>query len=176
MTIRTFWTLFLKILGIWLVLSGLTVIPQFISAFTFFGDNPQENLLVAILVIVLMLLTLALYFVVLKLLVFNSDRVIDKLKLDKGFREEKLDLAISLKTVLTIATIVIGGLIFVDALPMLGKHLFTLIQKKALFVENPQVSWIIFYAVKALIGYLLMTNSQGIVGFINRKTANVDQL
>ena len=29
MTIRTFWNLFIKILGIWLVLSFLTVIPQF---------------------------------------------------------------------------------------------------------------------------------------------------
>lgn len=35
MTIRAFWTLFLKSLGIWLVLSGLTVITQFLSFFSF---------------------------------------------------------------------------------------------------------------------------------------------
>lgn len=170
MTIRTFWTLFLKILGIWLILSGLTIVPQFITAFSFFGDNHQDNLFAAVYVIVLMILTIGLYFVILKLLVFNSAWLIDKLKLDKGFQEEKLDFSVSLKTVLTIATIVIGGLILVDALPMLCKQIFTFIQQKIVFREDPQFSWIIFYSVKTLIGYLIMTNSKFVIDFINKKT------
>ena len=174
MTIRTFWTLFLKILGIWLILSGLTVIPQFISAFAFFGDNHHDNFFAAIYIIALLLLTVGLYFVVLKLFVFNSNWLIDKLKLDKGFQEEKLDLSITLKTVLTIATIVIGGLILVDALPMLCKQIFTFIQQKSVFREDPQFNWVIFYLVKAIIGYLLMTNSKTVINYIDKKTENIE--
>ncbi|GAB4450435.1 MAG: hypothetical protein Fur0028_05900 [Bacteroidales bacterium] len=175
MNIRTFWSLFLKILGIWLILSGLTVIPQFISAFAYFGDNNQDNFFAAIYIIVILLLTVGLYFVVLKLLVFNSNWLIDKLKLDKGFQEEKIDLNITLKTVLTIATIVIGGLILVDALPMLCKQIFTFMQQKSVFREDPQFSWIIFYSIKALIGYLLMTNSKMVINYIDKSTENVEK-
>ena len=174
MTIRTFWTLFLKILGIWLILSALTVIPQFISAFAFFGENSQDNFFTAIYIIALLLLTFGLYFVVLKLLVFNSNWLIDKLKLDKGFQDEKLDLNITLKAVLAIATIVIGGLILVDALPMLCKEVFTFIQQKSVFREDPQFSWIIFYFIKALIGYLLMTNSKVVINYIDKKTVDLE--
>lgn len=172
MNIRTFWTLFLKILGIWLILSGLTIIPQFINAFSFLGGNYQDNFFAAIYIIVILLLTIGLYFVALKLLVFNSNWLIDKLKLDKGFQEEKIDFSITLKTVLTIATIVIGGLIFVDALPMLCKQIFTYIQQKSVYIEDPQFSWIIFYFIKALIGYLLMTNSKMVSNYIDKKTTN----
>lgn len=174
MTFRTFWTLFLKILGIWLILSGLTVIPQFISAFSFFGENHQDNFFAAIYIFALLLLTVGLYFVVLKLLVFNSNWLIDKLKLDQGFKDEKLDLNITLKTVLTIATIVIGGLILVDALPMLCKQIFTFIQQKSVFREDPQFSWIIFYFIKSLIGYLLLTNSKTVINYIDKKTENIE--
>ena len=121
-----------------------------------------------------MLLTVGLYFVVLKLFVFNSNWIIDKLKLDKGFQEEKIDLSITLKTVLTIATIVIGGIIFVDALPMLCKQIFTFMQQKSIFREDPQFMWIIFYSVKALIGYLIMTNSKLVIDFIHKKTEDIE--
>ncbi len=176
MTIRTFWTLFLKILGISLILSGLTVIPQFMSAFAFFGENQQDNFMAAIYIIVLLLLTVGFYFVVLKLLVFNSNWLIDKLKLDKGFQEEKLEMGLTLKTVLTIATIVIGGLILVDALPMLCKQVFAFIQQKSVFREDPQFSWIVFYFVKTLIGYFLMTNSKMVISYIDKKTEDVEKL
>lgn len=174
MTIRTFWTLLLKILGIWLILSGLTIIPQFIGAFTYFGDNQQDNFFAALYVIVLLILTVGVYVVVLKLFVFNTNWLIDKLKLDQGFVEEKLDLGITLRTVLTIATIVIGGLILVDALPMLCKQIFTFMQQKSVFREDPQFSWVIFYFVKSLIGYFLMTNSKSVIDFINKKTESAE--
>lgn len=174
MNIRTFWILFLKILGIWLILSGLTVFAQFINAFSFFGNNQEDSFFAAIYIIGLLLLTIGLYFVTLKLLVFNSNWVIDKLKLDKGFQEEKLDLSITLKTVLTIATIVIGGLILIDALPMLCKQIFLFVQLKTVFRQDPQFSLIIFFSVKALIGYLLMTNSNKVVSYIAKKTENIE--
>ncbi len=174
MTIRTFWTLFLKILGIWLVLSGLTVITQFISFFTFFGSHHNDNIWGVVYVSILLLVTIGAYFLVLKIFVFNSNWIIDKLKLDKGFQEDTIDLNISLRTVLTITIIVIGGLIFVDALPMLCKQIFSSFQQKEVFREDPQFSWVIFYFVKVTIGYLMMTNSNNLIDFIQRKSGTED--
>lgn len=169
MSIRTFWILLLKILGIWLILGSLTVIPQFFSAFSFFSNNQNDNITGVIVVIALLLLTIGIYLLILKLFVFNSNWIIDKLKLDKGFQDETIDLNIKLKTVLTIATIVIGGLMFIDAFPMFCKEIFISFQQKTVFREEANFSWIIFYFVKTLIGYLLMTNSKSVIEFIDKQ-------
>ena len=174
MTIRTFWTLFFRILGIWLILTGLTIIPQFISAFIFVGSNHYENIYAIIFIFIILLLTASLYFILLKLFVFKTDWLIDKLKLENGIQEETIDLNIKLRTILTIATIVIGGLIFIDALPMLCKQIFSFIQTKEVFREDPEFGWIIFYSVKTLIGYLLMTNSKNVIEFFNKKTEEIE--
>lgn len=174
MTIRTFWTLLLKILGLWLLLSGLSLIPQIISVFTFFSMQFSDSVIGIVFSIFIILLTAVIYFLVLKLFVFNSGWIIDKLKLDQQFNEEKIDLSITLKTVLTIATIVIGGLILVDAFPMLCKQIFSFIQQKAVYIEYPEYGWIIFYAIKSLFGFLLMTNSKPVIKYILKKTESVE--
>jgi hypothetical protein len=169
MTIRTFWTIFLKILGIWLVLRILTIFSQFLSAFSFFGNNQQENIFAGLLILGLLVLTIAAYIFVLWLFVFKSEWIINKLRLDKGFQEEKLELNIHLKTVLAISTIVIGGLTFIDGLPQLCKEIFLSFQNQNVLRKDPTLSWIVFYSIKTLIGYLLMTNSSLVVGFLEKQ-------
>jgi hypothetical protein len=174
MSIRTFWTILLKVLGIWLILDSLTVIPQFFTAFSFFGNNQNDSIIGVIVVIGLLLLTVGIYLLILKLFVYNSNWIIDKLKLDKGFQDETIDLNIKLKTVLTIATIVIGGLVFIDSLPILCKEIFILFQHKTVFIEDPNFGWIIFYFVKTLIGYMLMTNSKSVIEYIDKQTTKTE--
>ena len=171
MTIRTFWTIFIKILGIWLVLSCVTVIPQFLSAFPFFGASREDDVLMLYSVLGLFLLTIGIYAFVLYLFVFRTSWLIDKLHLDKGFTEEKIDLKITPSTVLTIATIVIGGFIFVNAFPNLCKQIFVFFQQKTVFRESPSSGWIIFYLAETFLGYFLITNSNEIVAFIEKKSS-----
>ena len=168
MTIRTFWTIFIKMLGIWLVLDCLTVIPQFFS--TVFFTNGNTNIQTTAMWIGLMLLTIAFYFLVLRVFVFKTSWIIDKLNLDKNFTEEKIDLNISSNTVLRIATLMIGGYILVESLPALCKQVFSFYQQKSIFKEYPSSGWIIYHFIKSLIGYLLLTNSKTIVEFINNQT------
>jgi hypothetical protein len=169
MSIRNFWTVFLKILGIWLVIEGVSVLPQFISALPFFGQNNNENLWAFLYVIGLILLTVGIYIFVLWLFVFKTSWLIDKLKLEKGFIEENIEFNIQSSTIITIATIVIGGLIFIDSLPQFCRQTFSFFQQKNMFIENPTSGWIIFHLVKTVIGYLMMTNSKVIVKFIERQ-------
>lgn len=173
MPIRTLWTIFIKILGISLVLSGLAIIPQFLTALPLFGQttNDIDGIFQGVgLLLLFLLLTIALYSLVLWLFVFKPAWLIDKLHLNKGFTEEKIELNVKQSTVLTVAVIVVGGLVFVDSFPMLCRQIFVFIQTKSMFIENSNSGWIIFHLVKTMIGYLLMTNSKLVVKFIEKET------
>jgi len=166
MTVRTFWTIVIKILGLWLVVDCVTVITQLLTALSFLTANNTDNYTGLGVSIALLLLPIVLYIFILLLFVFKTAWLIDKLHLDIGFIEEKIELNIQLSTVLTIATIVIGGLMLVDSLPQLCKKTFMFLQEQKMFKESPNSAWIIFYLAKSIIGYLLMTNSRFVVGFI----------
>ena len=172
MTIRSFWTIFIKILGLWLVFDSISVFPQFISTLLYLNfDDSNLNYLLSI---AFLLIVVGIYFFILRLFVFKTSWLIDKLHLDKGFVEEKIELNIRHSTVLSIATIVIGGLMFIDGLPTLCKEVFEFFQQKNVFRQDPDSAWVIFSLAKTLIGYLLMTNSHFIVILvekqINKKT------
>ncbi len=170
MTPRSFFSVFIKILGIYLILSSITVIPQFISTFFLVTSNAGENLVNVILTILLLLLTLFVFFLILRYCIFRTDIIIDKLRLDQGFPEEKFELNMHRSTILSIAIIVIGGIMFIDALPGLCQQIFTYTQQRNIrFLEYPNTGWIIFYFIKTLAGYLLMTNSRQVVNLIERQ-------
>lgn len=168
MRIRTFWTIFIKILGIWLVLDCVTVIPQSFTSFSYLSINDDSQQVLA-LTLASLLLTIGGYIFVLWLFVFKTSWLIDKLHLEKGFTEEKIELNIQRSPALTIATIVIGGLMFIDALPDLCKEAFNFFNQLAAFRKSPSSEWIIFYIAKTSVGYLLMTNSLFVVDFLERK-------
>ena len=167
MTIRTFWTLFIKMVGIWLILNSLTFIPQFFSALLYVNSTGSvtEFAPTAILLIVVIVL----YILLLRLLLFKSAWLIDKLHLDKGFDESKIDLTVQPSSVLTFAVIVTGGFLFVDSLPDLCKEVFLFFQLKSKFPEHQSAAVLITYSVKTVLGYLLMIYSKQVVVFLNRQ-------
>lgn len=151
------------------MIEGVSVLPQFISALPFFGQNNNENLWNFLYLVGLILLTVGIYFFVLWLFVFKTSWLIDKLKLEKGFSDEKIEFNIQSSSIITIATIVIGGLIFIDSLPEFCRRTFTFFRQKNMFVDTPVSGWIIFHLVKTVIGYLMMTNSKVVVRFIEKQ-------
>lgn len=167
MTIRTFWTILLKMLGLYLVFDSAAVVLQmlnFIITPTFVAPGNIDFISMGI-----YLLGVALYILLLWLFLFKTTWLIDKLHLDKGFTEEKLELTLAHSSVLTIAVIVIGGLMLVDSLPQLCRETFNFFQSQNVFREEPETTYLIFHAVKTVLGYLLMTNSKRIVSFINKQ-------
>ena len=169
MSIRTFWTILLKILGLSLVLAGISLLPQSLSAIpSFFGSNSAENMMVAIWIIGLFLFAIGIYAVILWLFVFKTSWLIDNLHLEKGFAEERIDLHIRQSTILSVAVIVIGGIMLINALPAFCEEVFVLIQSKRMFFKYENSGYIIFYFAKAVIAYLLMTNSKLVVSFIDK--------
>lgn len=169
MTIKTFWKILIKVLGIWLILSSLSVISQFLSFIQYFGSSSHDNNGGLAIGITIIFLTLFLFFMIIRLFIFKPDWLINKLQLEKGFDEDRIDLNIKHSTVLNIAIIVVGALIFVESFPQLCRQIFVLVQQKQLFRESENSGWIIFHAIKTIMGYLLMTNSQLVLKFINKE-------
>ncbi len=171
MTPRSFFTIVLKLAGLWLLIMGIQVVMQFIStmASMLFPDSFDEGSL-GFFSFVLLLLA-GLYGFIVYCCIFRTDRIIDLLKLDKGFDEERFDFRIHRSDVLKIAVIVIGGLLLVDAIPHLCERVYGLLQERRIMQATPdaqRIGFAIFYVAQMLAGYFLMTGSRSVVNFIER--------
>ncbi len=171
MSIRTLWTIIIKIVGMSLMISLFKFIPQIISMIQYNSSENKGNIIILSIFILLILL---IYILIFWLLIFKSARIIDVFHLDKGFNQDKIDLNIKSSTIISVASIVIGAIIFINSLPQLCQQIFQLFQDKTIFRESPNSAYIIFHTIKTLLGYLLMTNSKYIVKFVDKKQKAID--
>lgn len=167
MSIKTFWSILIKILGLLLLLGALTIIPQWLSSlYSAYQSHDNETFITLIIIFALIILV---YFFVFKWCVYRTSWIIDKLKLDKGFENETIELNGNGNKIIAIAVIVIGALMLVESIPIFIRQLFVFFQQEALFKDYPQSGWMIFHFAKAIIGYLLMTNSIKIAKFVHKQ-------
>jgi hypothetical protein len=167
MSIRTFWIIVIKILGLLLISGALVLVPQSIS-FVYYAFK-SGDLADVLSIVALNLILLFIYFIIIRLCLYKTNLIIDKLKLDKGFDTERIELNFDSTKVISIAIIVIGGYMLIQNIPILFKEFFIFFQQKVLFKDYPKSGWLIFYFFKAIIGYLLMTNSFRIAKFIDKQ-------
>lgn len=107
MLIKTFWKILIKIIGLWLLFSCVSIIPQFFSTLSFTnGDLNTESLM---LLWLMLFGSIIIYILIIRLFLFKTDWIVEKLKLEKNFTEERIELNIKSSTILTISIIVIGG-------------------------------------------------------------------
>lgn len=167
MQIKTFWKILIKIIGLWILLSCVSLIPKFFSTLSFTnGSLDTEGLLILWIVL---LVAVIVYILIIRLFLFKTDWVIEKLQLEKNFTEERIDLNLKTSTILTIAIIVMGGLILVESLPSFCSELFDFFQQKSLLRDYPDTIWLIYHFIKIIIGYLLLTNANKLANFIEKK-------
>ena len=169
MKTKTFWIILIKILGLSILFSSLTVVPQFFSTLysTFQNGNDYSE------ISFFLLLILFIYLLILRLFVLKPEWIIDKLKLEKNI-EERIDLNIKASTILTISVAVIGGLMLAGSIPMLCETLFEFFRQSSLFIDFENSKWIVAYFLKSLIGYLLFTNSIAVTRLIFKQADETD--
>lgn len=163
MSVKTFWITLLKILGLCILLQSLPTIQQLISWFFVKSINGAGTYFFA------MIVSLAVYFLILYFFLFKTNWLIEKLQLEKGFKENKIELDIKSFTLLNIAIIVIGAIIFINSLPALAQQIALFFQQRNLLIESPVSQWIVFYFVKLILGYLMMIKSKQIAGFFHKE-------
>lgn len=167
MTPRSFFTILIKLLGVYFLWQAVTITLSIISTLgvSATSDGNEVLLYVAILTSVCIAVLIV---VALKLCLNRPDIIIDKLALDKGFSEDRFDVNIHRSTVLSIAVIVTGALIVTDSFPILCMQLLSYIQEVSV-KGSANKGYVIMYVVKLIIGYLLLSNNRRVVALIEQK-------
>jgi hypothetical protein len=166
MTPRSFWIIFVKILGIWLIIELFTIISPVLTIFISSLSLSSFTEIISILATIVLIT--AFYVLIIWLCLFKPGLIIEKLKLDIGFEEEKFEWNIHRSSVLRISVIVLGGLTFVHSFPALLNAIYSLYRSRNSIIVNRDTSWLIIDLIKTILGYFLMTNSQLIVNLIER--------
>ena len=168
MTPRSLFNIILKVLGLFFIRDFLTLVPQVLSVFLYF--TKADTISEAIWTFVSTLAMLFVYGFVSYYLIFKTETIIDKLKLDRGFDQDIIPLSIHRSTILSISIIVIGGYIVAEEIPEFCRQLFAYYQEKRMTYgqTNPKIQYSILSAVKIIIGVLLIAEQRKIVNFIEK--------
>ena len=115
------------------------------------------------------------------LLIFKSEIIIDKLKLDKGFYEEQFTMEMDVFMILRISVIAAGLILLINSVPDLCKDVIAYYQAYTSNIysetKNYNAQGIGYSGVKVIAAYLLLVNSDYIVNIvINRNKKETDQL
>jgi hypothetical protein len=167
MTKRDFFRILIKIFGLYsAVITLFSVVPQNISSL-YFGD---ESTYVILWVLAVLGIVISLFL----FLLFKSDYIIDKLKLDKGFDEEQIILGdLNNENVFKLALIIIGGFLVIDYTPNLLFDMVNAFKLKATYtsIEGTNVDYfqISIGIINVIIGYLFITNYKSIANYLNKK-------
>ncbi len=167
MEIKTFWTIVLKGIGLWFLVNCFYLFPQFLSVVYLNNSHSDQQLemgswLAALAVILL-------YCLIIRLFLFKSAWVIAKLKLDRNFSTQRIDLNMPGPTVLTMVVVIIGGLVFLQGLPTLLQQLIQFSQQKALLKDYGNLSWLVYHFLRTLTGFLLMANGRFVAKVIAKQ-------
>lgn len=175
MTPKNLFNIILKIFGLFFLREIVYIIPQLISTIPYFTkqDNFDSGLFSSgnILPFILTLIVIAFYVFIIYQLLFNTNKIIDKLKLDQGFNQQEFSFNISTTLILTISLIVIGGIILTNEIPNFCNNIFSYFQQKKLMpdVAKLNFSYIIISGVKILIGLLIIGERKRIADFVEKR-------
>ncbi len=175
MTKHDFFLLFIKVVGLFLLLSNVfTTIPGFIPYLTMM---PGWQILVFSSIVGLIIVGL---FV---LLVKKADWLVDALKLDKGFDDSHIELGNPNKNTLIQVTILfIGGYLLVDHIPaailqLINLFIATVNQYEFNFFSQDNASiQVIINLAAVLVGYLLLTNSSRLAHWLASRSKSTEEL
>ena len=176
MTPKNLFNIILKIFGLFFLREIVLVIPQLASSIVMTTSNSSlqyGDSNTGLLTLFITLLIVAFYAMIVYLLLFKTNSILDKLQLDKGFNQEEFSFNISSSHILTIALIVIGGVILVNQIPNLCSNLFAYFQQRILTqgMTKLNYSYIIVAAVKVIGGCLIIGERKRIVEFAEKKQA-----
>jgi hypothetical protein len=178
MTPRSFWTIVIKILGLYVVLESITTIWQSLNIIiiyssissvidhNYYGIRVYFSLLVSVLLFFI-------YILIFYSFLFKTDWVINKLKLDKGFPEEIFGFNIDATTVMKIGIIILGGSLLVNYVPDLIREICYYFERTGVKNEQKYLARNILYIVNDIIriavGIFMLLRSDTLINFIERK-------
>jgi uncharacterized protein YacL len=159
-TKKDFFRLILKLFGLYIAISLIiSVFPGNVSLLLYHYD---------IIEIIWFIVSIVFIYFIFRFLFFKTDKIIQRLKLDKGFDEDKFEFQnFNSESILKLATIVTGGLLLINNIPVfLGNVLYFI--KYTVFISQ----WVSFGEsfFKVVIGYLILTNYNKVSKLLKTKS------
>lgn len=154
MTKKDFFTLIIKIFGLyWLLNCLIMVLPQIAVAI-----QMRFNGIAIAFTIVATSLAAGLFV----LLLFKSDKLVDLLKLERGFEEDRIDFGgLKASDIIKISCLIIGGLLLINTIPSFLYQTFLIFRdnvSKEFAPINDEYRYWAESMLKIIVGYLLITN------------------
>jgi len=176
MTKKDFFRLIIKLFGLYFAISLLTSL--------FLGNVIYVLNDFDLVGLIWLIVSIAFIFFLLRFLIFKNDKLIQWLKLDKGFDDDKIEFQnFNTENILKLATIVIGGILLINNIP--GFLSYTLFAFKSTvgntfyssndvrYLDTRQyVNWGECF-FKIVIGYLILTNYNQVSKLL--KTKNTEE-
>ena len=166
MTKRDFFRIIIKLFGLYSgILAIFSVIPNNINTVLYQFDS-------YVLSFIIVSTMLILFFFM--FLIFKADFVIDRLKLDKGFDDDRIQFEnLNNESIVKFAVFLIGGFLIVDYFPNFLNYTFQAFRSKiqgseSIFPTVHYFNWIVS-GINIVLGYLLITNYKSLSVFFNKK-------
>ena len=165
MTKRDLFRVLIKIFGFYSgIITLFSIVPGYVSTL------PNDFIpMLFLFVFGMIFLSLLLVYV----LILKTDFIIDKLKLDQGFDEDRIQFEnLNNENLLKFAVLIIGGFLILDYLPSFLNHTFQAFKTKIHSTENNiytinYFNWI-SSGINLVLGYLLLTNFKRIASYFNK--------
>lgn len=168
---RDLFNIIIKVFGLFIIKDILATFPYLISSIVFLttGEMFKDGLVTLVLSVVV----LGIYFSVAYMLLFKTDSILDFLKLEPEFMDDRLTFNISAKAVITIALIILSGYILIDEIPNFCKYLFMYYEQAQVrfTTARPSISNLIVSGIKILLAFLMIGERKRIIQFINKEEA-----
>jgi hypothetical protein len=171
MTPRSLFNIIIKIFGIFFIKNIVEAIPEFISTIVFLvrADSDTDSFKETIVILIGTSTVLIFYIFVCFQLLFKTNKIVDILKLDKGFSQDTFTFDISSSSIITIALIVTAASILTNEIPNLCESIYRYAQQRTIIDfsgKKPDYSHLFFQAAKIVIALLLLGERKRIVEFI----------
>jgi hypothetical protein len=166
MTPGSLFIIILRVLGIVSVKELFVAIPQLISTAALYS---MGSISAGLFMVVVSLLTVALYLWISYTLIFRAEYLVVKFGLDQNFAEQSLQLNINISSILRIAVIVTGALLLIWEIPEFCRIIYIKVQQRTLpFLDENSPDWspAVFSGVKIIIALLIIGERKRILEFL----------
>lgn len=169
MTKRDFFRIIIKLFGLYWLISSVFSIGQIVY-FSTTSNTGWSGLLYSFIVLIVLIL---LFY----LLIFKADTIINKLKLDKGFDEDRIEFQnFNVENILVLAILIIGATMILDSIATflnqvyLSVKVFMSNQSDFVTVNGQSNYHLVLSFTKIVLGYVLLTNYPAVSKFLLKIT------
>jgi len=172
MTKKDLFRIIIKLFGLYWLISTVFSLGQIV----YFSTN-NAGWMGVIYSVVMLSILIFLFFV----LVFKTDTILDFLKLDRGFDEDRIEFQkFNIENILMLAVILIGATMILDNIATflnqiyLGIKVFMSNQSDLVTINGQSSYHLILSTTKIVLGYVLLTNYPAVSKFLLKITQKKD--